>query len=382
MARPEKPIALDAPFAAFALQLRALRRQAGNPTYDAMSRRIGGMVSVSTLAKAAAGDRLPSLEVTLAYATACHGNRQHWTEQWLLAQGDALPSQAGAWAAVPPTASTATSAADFIEALRQLRLWAGMPSYTQLARLAGLGRTTLCDALAPGRAGLPSRDVTSRLVLACMHHAHANRSWLSQDVPIAVTAEQAQRAFLHMWHQIASQELAQRHVSETGISAIPRPSTSVRRTHLPVRPAEEESGTVKEQQYVGLTDRHEALMDRSIRPEMGDLADTLRTLFASLEISMRRYAARTFMDPGSLSRYLSGERLPPRSFIESLVRTVRESGVPLSAYAHERLFELYENALRSSPYRGDQLSLLNARHEAAQQRIRELQEEIHRLKGG
>ncbi|MEV0227207.1 transcriptional regulator [Streptomyces sp. NPDC050704] len=380
MPRPEKPIAFDAPFAAFALQLRALRRQAGNPTYDAMSRRIGGMVSVSTLAKAAAGDRLPSLEVTLAYATACHGNQQHWTEQWLLAQGDALPSQAGAWATVPPTASTAASAADFVEALRQLRLWAGMPSYTQLARLAGLGRTTLCDALAPGRAGLPSRDVTSRLVLACMHHAYSNRSWLSQDVPIAVTAEQAQRAFLHMWHQIASQELARRHVSGTGISATPRPSASVR-PRLPVRPTEEGSGTVKEQQYVGLIDRHEAL-DRSIRPEMRELADALRTLFASLEISMRHYAARTYMDPGSLSRYLSGKRVPPRSFIEDLVRTAREDGVPLSEYSHEHLFKLYENALRSSPYPGDQLSLLNVQHEAAQQRIRELQEEIHRLKGG
>ncbi|MDQ0956360.1 transcriptional regulator with XRE-family HTH domain [Streptomyces sp. B4I13] len=382
MARPEKPIALDAPFAAFALQLRALRRQAGNPTYDAMSRRIGGMVSVTTLAKAAGGDRLPSLEVTLAYATACHGNRQHWAEQWLLAQGDALPSQAGAWAAVPPTASTAASAADFVEALRQLRLWAGMPSYTQLARLTGLGRTTLCDALAPGRAGLPSRDVTSRLVLACMRHACEHRSWLSQDVPIAVTAEQAQRAFLHMWHQIASQELTRRHASGTGVSATARPSASVRRTRPPVRPVGEESGAVKEQQYVGLIRRHEALTDRSIRPEVQELASALRTLFASLDMPMRSYAARAYLNVSSLSRYLSGARVPPRSFIEGLVRTVRESGEPLPEYAHERLFELYDNALLSSPYPGDQLSLLSVRHEAAQQRIRELQEEIRRLKGG
>lgn len=379
MARPEKPIALDAPFAAFALQLRALRRQAGNPTYDAMSRRIGGTVSVTTLAKAASGDRLPSLEVTLAYAAACHGNQQHWTEQWLLAQGDALPSPAGAWAAVPPTASTATSTADFVEALRQLRLWAGMPSYTQLARLSGLGRTTLCDALAPGR-GLPSRDVTSRLVLACMHHAHANRTWLSQDVPIAVTAEQAQRAFLHMWHQITSQELTRRHTTATGISATPRPSVSFRRTRPPVPPAGEEPGAVTEQQHVGLIKKHEGLTNPSIRPEVEELASALRTLFASLEMTMRSYAARTYMDSSSLSRYLNGARIPPRSFIEDLMHAARERGVPLPQYDHERLFELYENALRSSPYRGDQFSLLGFQHEAAQRRIRELEEEIRRLK--
>lgn len=379
MARPEKPIALDAPFAAFALQLRALRRQAGNPTYDAMSRRIGGTVSVTTLAKAAGGERLPSLEVTLAYARACHGNQQHWTEQWLLAQGNALPSQAGAWAAVPPTASTATSAADFVEALRQLRLWAGMPSYTQLARLSGLGRTTLCDALAPGR-GLPSRDVTSRLVLACMHHAHANRSWLSQDVPIAVTAEQAQRSFLHMWHQITSQELTRRHASATSISTTPRPSAPFKHTGPPVRPAEDESGAVKEQQYVGLIKEHQPLTNHSIRPEVEELASALRTLFASLDMTMRLYAARTYMNPSSLSRYLSGTRIPPRSFIEDLVHTVRESGVPLPQHAHDRLIELYENALRSSPHPSDQYHLLGFQHEAAQRRIKELQEEIRRLK--
>lgn len=168
-------------------------------------------------------------------------------------------------------------------------------------------------------------------------------------MPITVTAEQAQRSFLHMWHQITSQELTRRHASATSISTTPRPSAPFKHTGPPVRPAEDESGAVKEQQYVGLIKEHQPLTNHSIRPEVEELASALRTLFASLDMTMRLYAARTYMNPSSLSRYLSGTRIPPRSFIEDLVHTVQESGVRLPQYAHDRLIELYENALRSSP---------------------------------
>ncbi|MEW2343784.1 MULTISPECIES: hypothetical protein [Streptomyces] len=55
------------------------------------------------------------------------------------------------------------------------------------------------------------------------------------------------------------------------------------------------------------------------------LAEALRTLFDSLGISMRRYAARCHTDPGTLSRYLKGLRIPSWSFIVNLLAHVAEA---------------------------------------------------------
>ncbi|MEU2406143.1 hypothetical protein ACTOXX_28560 [Streptomyces rubiginosohelvolus] len=54
------------------------------------------------------------------------------------------------------------------------------------------------------------------------------------------------------------------------------------------------------------------------------LAEALRTLFNSLGISIRRYAARCYTDPGTISRYLKGTRVPPWSFITTLLAHVAE----------------------------------------------------------
>ncbi|MEU3902171.1 hypothetical protein [Streptomyces sp. NPDC045251] len=64
----------------FADGLRQLRREAGSPTYREMSRRAG--YSAPTLSGAAAGERLPSLPVTLAYVRACNGPDTHWERRW------------------------------------------------------------------------------------------------------------------------------------------------------------------------------------------------------------------------------------------------------------------------------------------------------------
>jgi energy-coupling factor transporter ATP-binding protein EcfA2 len=79
--RAEKPLDPDAgPAERFAYGLRELRRRAGTPTYREMSRRAG--YSAPTLSGAAAGDRLPSLPVALAYARACGANEQEWRSRW------------------------------------------------------------------------------------------------------------------------------------------------------------------------------------------------------------------------------------------------------------------------------------------------------------
>ncbi|MCI0688656.1 MAG: hypothetical protein L0Y54_15685 [Sporichthyaceae bacterium] len=81
MARPERLLAADAAaLTEFATGLRALREQAGRPGYRTMSTAVGA--SVSTLANAAGGVRLPTLAATIAYVTACGGDVEEWTQRW------------------------------------------------------------------------------------------------------------------------------------------------------------------------------------------------------------------------------------------------------------------------------------------------------------
>ncbi|WP_413105626.1 eIF2A-related protein [Streptomyces sp. Inha503] len=81
MGRPEKPIdPQDGPIARFAFELRKLRDEAGAPGYRAMARRAG--YSAAPLSQAAAGERLPTLPVALAYVRACHGDAEEWRHRW------------------------------------------------------------------------------------------------------------------------------------------------------------------------------------------------------------------------------------------------------------------------------------------------------------
>ncbi len=64
----------------FAADLRDLREKAGGPTY----RELGGRAhfSATALSSAAAGRKLPSLAVTLAYVRACGGDPADWERRW------------------------------------------------------------------------------------------------------------------------------------------------------------------------------------------------------------------------------------------------------------------------------------------------------------
>jgi WD40 repeat protein len=70
----------EGPVARFAYELRKLRQEAGGVTYRVMAGT--AHYSAATLAQAAAGDRLPSLSVALAYAGACGGDRAEWEQRW------------------------------------------------------------------------------------------------------------------------------------------------------------------------------------------------------------------------------------------------------------------------------------------------------------
>ncbi|MFF8387059.1 hypothetical protein ACF053_25900 [Streptomyces kanasensis] len=81
MGRRETPVDPAAgPVQRLAHELRALRREAGGPTYREMARR--AHYSVTSLSQAAAGEALPSLAVTLAYVEACGGDRAEWERRW------------------------------------------------------------------------------------------------------------------------------------------------------------------------------------------------------------------------------------------------------------------------------------------------------------
>ncbi|GGY50871.1 helix-turn-helix domain-containing protein [Streptomyces djakartensis] len=86
-----------------------------------------------------------------------------------------------------------------------------------------------------------------------------------------------------------------------------------------------------------------------IRPEVRELAETLRMLFASLEISLRRYAVRAHSDPGTVSRYLNGKRVPPWSFVTGLLTHVADHrGEPVTAEARSSLRMLHGKAVAAS----------------------------------
>ncbi|MEV5848805.1 hypothetical protein AB0M32_43250 [Streptomyces sp. NPDC051985] len=81
MGRPESPLDPEAgPVQRLAHELRTLRQEAGGPTYRVMAERCG--YAPATLSEAAAGERLPSLPVVLAYAAACGGRAADWERRW------------------------------------------------------------------------------------------------------------------------------------------------------------------------------------------------------------------------------------------------------------------------------------------------------------
>ena len=108
MARPERTVdPAGGPVAEFATALRALRRDAGSPPYRVLAQR--SHYSATALSQAAAGTRLPRLEVTLAYVDACGGNRDEWQARWTaLANEQGSPTEAPTgtavdeWAGTPP----------------------------------------------------------------------------------------------------------------------------------------------------------------------------------------------------------------------------------------------------------------------------------------
>jgi len=57
--------------------------------------------------------------------------------------------------------------ADFVRALRAVKVWAGDPSLEVIRRRTGVAASTLSDAFDPRRRRLPSLDLVRAIVRAC-----------------------------------------------------------------------------------------------------------------------------------------------------------------------------------------------------------------------
>ena len=79
----------DADVRAFAADLQLLRMSAGIRSLRAVARQ--AHYSHTSIAEAVAGRSLPSLELTLAFVAACHGDVEEWRRRWSYAAGSRHP---------------------------------------------------------------------------------------------------------------------------------------------------------------------------------------------------------------------------------------------------------------------------------------------------
>ncbi|MFI2026778.1 hypothetical protein [Streptomyces buecherae] len=133
-------------------------------------------------------------------------------------------------------------------------------------------------------------------------------------------------------------------------------------------------------------------VNQGVGPEAAALAVALRDLFQGLGVSTRRYAARRAYDSSTVSRYLSGSRMPPWEFVLNLLHDVAEErGTVPTEETIGMLRDLHHAALNGSKSPAHRVQLLErklaeadqeARRAAARERWLEdaLQDREHRVR--
>ncbi|MFH8368738.1 response regulator [Streptomyces sp. NPDC018031] len=96
-----------------------------------------------------------------------------------------------------------------------------------------------------------------------------------------------------------------------------------------------------------------------LAPECREFAAALRELFTGLDVSVRRYAARRYRDAGTISRYLSGTRVPPWEFVFDLLTDLAEvRGSAVTPGTIELVRELHRAAVRTGSSAGHAVEVL------------------------
>ncbi|AUG82041.1 hypothetical protein CFP65_7461 [Kitasatospora sp. MMS16-BH015] len=150
------------PVAEFALRLRALREQAGTPTFAAMSRRVHH--STTVLSEAAGGSDLPTWATVEAFLEACgESDPGPWRDHWERAR-DALgepvppadrPTEEPATAG-PPGPVTALPSGSAGSVATAPRWWATRAAAAAAALVVGLTAGLLAGRQLPRDSGAPT----------------------------------------------------------------------------------------------------------------------------------------------------------------------------------------------------------------------------------
>lgn len=115
-----------------------------------------------------------------------------------------------------------------------------------------------------------------------------------------------------------------------------------------------------------------AALSPDLSPAVRAFVTDLRTYFARLDISVRAYAGRRHMDPGTVSRYLNGSRRTPWPFVNTLLSDVTEHcGSPVTADAIAGLRRLHD-AVSAARHPGTDLQRLQDRFHAQDEVVRQL----------
>ncbi|HEY8474589.1 MAG TPA: tetratricopeptide repeat protein [Natronosporangium sp.] len=219
-------------------------------------------------------------------------------------------------AADPPDPSLAASPAEFVEQLRQLRLWAGSPSLRRLRQLAGTTRDehgVEIDALPVSTAShvlrgerMPRMDFTRAFVTACL------RARRQDEAQIAAVVERWHDSWLRLQQLTAGERTA---------TPQPRPTTVPRQ--LPLAPA----GFTGRTDEVALLSKALAVADQPDQPMIMAIHGPGGVGKSALALHTAHSAAADFPD-GQLYVDLQGATagLAPLSPLEVIGRFLRALG--------------------------------------------------------
>jgi hypothetical protein len=90
-------------------------------------------------------------------------------------------------------------------------------------------------------------------------------------------------------------------------------------------------------------------LDPDLRPEVRSWVDELRAVWQATGLSMGQFAVLHPFDKGTVSRYLSGQRVPgERHFLDTLLTTLDSYGRPVTPAVREYLTGLQMSALEAA----------------------------------
>ena len=90
-------------------------------------------------------------------------------------------------------------------------------------------------------------------------------------------------------------------------------------------------------------------LDPDLRPEVRVWVDELRAVWQATGLSMGQFAVLHPFDKGTISRYLSGHRVPgERHFLDTLLTTLETYGRPVTPAVREYLTSLQMRALEAA----------------------------------